>query len=517
MAVVKTRIRVPGQNAKVAPHSLDTVPAALRELGGSVPELISAYYKWADQPGEFQGDAKVFLDYLDSDKTTDEMFRFIKETFLRMFPDNTKSSLRNLMKFAKDFYSKRGTEESYRFLFRAIFNESIDIDYPANYLFASSDGVWVKRTVMKVLYIDTVRSIVGRRLYGKGSGASALVKELSISAVGFDLVAELVLGEVVGDFIVDEIVESRDNGTKVVTRTMGSVGKYTIVDAGAGYKEGVVIPLSNAGDGNGFSAKIGAVGGHGEILSIDIISSGSGYVYSVPQLEMDSPTLFDSAFSAQSNADIQLSITAAWTESGRYSKLKSSTSDVYKLQDGMYYQNYSYVIRTNVPLNEFSGVVKSLVHPAGTIMYAQPNIDANPDNILNNTGSIMYHLSKPLEANYKNPYSESSRKFFDVDVKIQSVMTGDFTHNAIVAYTLFLLNTVHVDALDVPDSILDLLISKVLNYEISFENRTDILLDLRSSQRLYDIWIDQLDTLDPMLSRYGLSPRVTYSNVEIIV
>ena len=515
MAAVKAKIRVAGQDARVESHVTDTLPAAMREFAGGLPDLIKAYYRWADLPGNFQGDTKRLLEYLDSDTTSAEMFKLIKETFLRMFPDDTKSSLRNLMKFAKDFYSKRGTEESYRFLFRAIFNESIDIDYPANYLFASSDGVWVKRTIMRVFYTENLNSILGRRIYGDTTNASALVKEFSISAEGVDLVADLVISDTVGTFEIDETLQNRDPGEKVISRVVGSAGAYTINNPGKGYAEGRVIPLSSDGDGSGFSARIGATNDLGEILTIDIIATGSSYVYEPPVLDMASPLLFDSNLPVHSAASIDIELTSAYKEAGRYSTPKSLTSDVFKLQDGYYYQNFSYVIRTNVPLVEFKGVVDNLLHPAGTIMFTQPNIDSNPDNMSNNTGSILYHLSKPATVNYKNPYSISSRKFFDVEVSAFNEVSH-YVHSVYSQYVKFLYEYASAPDIDVPLVVYDILIASNIKYGTpDITNIKTVEMDLRSSERLYMIWNKRLDSLDPILPRYGLSPRVTYANVAI--
>lgn len=516
MSVVKAKIRVGGKDARTEAHITDTIPAVVKEFAGGIPDLIKAYYRWADLPGNFQGDTKRFLEYLDSSKTTDDMFKLIKETFLRLFPDDTKTSLRNLMNFARDFYSQRGTEQSYRFLFRAVFNEAIDIDYPANYLFASSDGVYVKRTIMRVYYTDNLKTILGRRIYGDQSNASALVKELSISAEGTDLVADLVISDIVGSFIIDETLKNRDTGTSIISRVIGTAGGYDISVAGKGYTEGVVIPLLSLGDGSGFSARVGATGELGEILSINIISTGSAYVYEPPILNMESETLFDDSYIVQEPASISIYLTSAYNEAGRYSVPKSSLSDVFKLHDGYYYQNFSYVIRTNVPLGEFKGLVDNLLHPAGTIMFTQPNIDSNPDNILNNTGSILYHLSKPAEINYKNPYYESSRKFFEVDISITAEV-NHYVHSLYSSYTKFLYEYANLPEVEVPYILYDIFINSGVKFgSYTTTPNFGLLVDLKSSERLWGIWNDKLNTLDPLLSRYGLSPRITHSQVNLL-
>lgn len=515
MAIVKARLKVPGQNRKVAAHANNVIPEHMREVAGGIPDLLNAYYRWADLPGNFHGDSKRFMDYLDVNKTTDELFAFIKDSFLRQFPNNTKASIRHLMGFAKDFYSTRGSIESYRFLFRAVFGEEITIDYPGNSLFATSNGEWVQRTIMRCLYTDTTDTIVGRRVYGISSGASAVVKELSVSAVGADLVADAVLTEKSGKFIADEILETRDADTKVISRAIGVAGSYTITNKGLGYKEGKTFPILATGDGQGFLARVGATGQLGEILTVDIISTGSGYVYSGPELDTADGSLVDLTLPMFTPADITINIAAEYEEGGRYSVLRSSGSGADKLQDGVFYQDFSYVIKTNVPLVNFDSLVKALVHPAGTIMYAQPNISSNPSSVINNDGSILYHLSRPYNQNYRNIEQNSYRKFMDVDVYFWN--EADISVNGLRANYITYIENIHaINTLDISDN------KNTLSY-IRYVQLDDASLDmgemktmsLASSTKLDQIAAIKLDDLVNFSKLYGLSTRAAYSSVVV--
>ena len=41
------------------------------------------------------------------------------------------------------------------------------------------------------------------------------------------------------------------------------------------------------------------------------------------------------------------------------------------IQDSFFYQNYSYIIRVNKSLQQFADAVRRLVHPSGTLMFAE--------------------------------------------------------------------------------------------------------------------------------------------------
>ena len=154
MAVVKARAKIAGEDRRVSAAADLLVPMHIRELSSGIFDVIRAYYKWADLPGNFQSDAKRLLEYTDRSISTDEYISFIKDMFLRQFPNQSTSEIRYLLQFANDFYAKRGTVEAYKFLFKALYNDDVELIYPSKYLFKSSDGVWVKNTILKCLGTD---------------------------------------------------------------------------------------------------------------------------------------------------------------------------------------------------------------------------------------------------------------------------------------------------------------------------------------------------------------------------
>lgn len=54
-------------------------------------------------------------------------------------------------------------------------------------------------------------------------------------------------------------------------------------------------------------------------------------------------------------------------------------SNVNRLQDNFYYQNYSYVVRSNVPSSKWLDIVKNTTHPAGTAIFGELTIEQTVD------------------------------------------------------------------------------------------------------------------------------------------
>ena len=72
---------------------------------------------------------------------------------------------------------------------------------------------------------------------------------------------------------------------------------------------------------------------------------------------------------------------------GHYSSTKGFLSDINAIQDNYYYQNYSYVVRSDVGMIEWRNLVKRLIHPAGLIFFGEMLLEGELED-----GSGIYYL-----------------------------------------------------------------------------------------------------------------------------
>lgn len=72
--------------------------------------------------------------------------------------------------------------------------------------------------------------------------------------------------------------------------------------------------------------------------------------------------------------------------SSLYQGEKNTTSSYNRIQDSYFYQNYSYAIRTEYPIEKWSSVFNRLVHPAGFIFFGDVLIDLGVN--INTTNTI---------------------------------------------------------------------------------------------------------------------------------
>ena len=116
------------------------------------------------------------------------------------------------------------------------------------------------------------------------------------------------------------------------------------------------------------------ISGNGVITSVEIVDSGFGY------LDNESVTL--NLSSNEIGVLGSAIVYGTGKGSGRWLNRKSFSSDVDKIQDGLFYQNYSYEIVARRMLESYEKLVRNLVHPAGIALFGRyRSIDYIPSNV----------------------------------------------------------------------------------------------------------------------------------------
>jgi len=124
---------------------IDTqLPDFVRANHPQFKRFVELYYEWLED--ETKGNTVYHImnaeKYRDIDETLDPFIRIFKSEFLPYFPETTSLDLVKILKGAREFYSKKGSEESLKWLFRVLFNVEIEVYYPKQQILIASDGKW---------------------------------------------------------------------------------------------------------------------------------------------------------------------------------------------------------------------------------------------------------------------------------------------------------------------------------------------------------------------------------------
>lgn len=107
-------------------------------------QFLEAYYRWLED--ESKGNTVYHImrsgEYRDIDTTLDPFIRLFKQELLPYFPERSELDLVKVLKGAREFYVKKGSEESVKWLFRVLFGQDIEVYYPKQQILIASDGKW---------------------------------------------------------------------------------------------------------------------------------------------------------------------------------------------------------------------------------------------------------------------------------------------------------------------------------------------------------------------------------------
>jgi len=171
----------------------------------------------------------------DIDRTLDEYVDFFMKEFIEgyplAFPSESESTdidvpefKKFLVKNSRDFYQSKGTEDSFKYFFRTIFNEEVQIHYPKDDILKPSDNTYLKtKSILLNPNLSLIPDIVSKRIVGSISGTKAYVESIVSSKLGGYEVFEIVLNEfgISGDFQEGENIFLEDDNSLVI----GSVHK----------------------------------------------------------------------------------------------------------------------------------------------------------------------------------------------------------------------------------------------------------------------------------------------------
>ena len=268
----------------------EQLPDFVLEEGPKLQRFLEAYYEFMEQNAGAIDGTKNLLSYQDIDTTTDSFLQYFREEIYKNVPDSALIDKRLLAKHIREMYRNKGTEKSYKFLFRALYNEDVDFTYPGDFLLRTSDGRWTEEKYLRVTGLGeaSAGAIEGQVITGDTSSAYARVEKVDQIVEGGTLITELYLGSIVGTF----------SNTETVTSDVTSTTAQIKVNGGAALQE----------------------------------------------------------------------------KAGRYIGTRGQLSSDQRLQDSLYYQDYSYVLRSPQFVERYRETVLELLHPAGTKLFGETTI-----------------------------------------------------------------------------------------------------------------------------------------------
>lgn len=255
------------------------LPDFVKQDHATFVAFLEAYYEYLEQTGKPYEIVGNLRNYFNVDKTVDDFLQYFKTQFGKDIPEAVfaNSNKPHVIKRLRDFYRSKGSEKSFQFLFRLLYQEEIEFYYPSVDMLRVSDGRYTKDKILRC--VDTSGSsaifdFTGKTITGGTSGTQGIVELVLKEQVGVFEVSTIYLSKVVGTFIDNETIT---DGTNTFTLDRMVTG-YTITHPGNGYSVEDNIPIVGGGAGASGAQFLVSSLTTGSITTYAIPTAGTGYV-----------------------------------------------------------------------------------------------------------------------------------------------------------------------------------------------------------------------------------------------
>jgi hypothetical protein len=153
------------------------------------------------------------LSYVDIDDTMNDFIQYFINDFLPYIPDDALTDKRKLLKISKEFYQSKGTEKSYKFLFRVLYGINAELFETGDVVLKASAGKWIVPKSIRINSTNTNWLLTkGLKIFGETSKSYATIDY----ALNIGTKTEIYISNIKRQFESGELVKIVDNNNKDV-------------------------------------------------------------------------------------------------------------------------------------------------------------------------------------------------------------------------------------------------------------------------------------------------------------
>lgn len=319
------------QYTKVFPYISEQIPDFIRANNPLLVSFMEAYYEYLEKVNDSEtttrltaykklGNANNLIqgqtENRDIDKTIVKFLEYFKRDILPIAVVPKGSDDRFLIKKIRDVYLSKGTPNSFKLLFRLLFNTEIDVIQPGQQILDASEGNYVSFDTLALLVNDSDKvlnnidfsktsiikddSEIGTGLSGtkvNTIGSKSVVQLISAAALNLTVGSEIVVSSTIdnSNFITGTVLRqmksikiddsdiggysagdevriiqnNREFSVPIEGLQAGSVTGATVKNRGIDFVVGDAITFTSKSSGSGGSAIITGVDNAGRITEID--------------------------------------------------------------------------------------------------------------------------------------------------------------------------------------------------------------------------------------------------------
>lgn len=257
----------------IVPKITSSIPSFIREEAPEFCQFLVDYYKYLETEGTI-AELQRFQENLYGFRDDAEYIRKFLSGIGFDIGTDIDMQVDLQYKIINEFFSMRGTEPSLKLMFRLLFNEDVNVEYPRESLLYTSNANYTKNifiiTTAPDNFIMPDTTFAG--VTGLTSKATATVENIDVIVASQRyLLIECSFSS--DDFIVDEVIRIMTNDKNIDVVNVGAIN-IDVEVCGNGYKLYETVNISGCTQtGVGYISAVSS----GEIESVDINKKGSGY------------------------------------------------------------------------------------------------------------------------------------------------------------------------------------------------------------------------------------------------
>ena len=384
------------------------LPRQLIEDSAALIEFLKEYYNFMNAEGGPSYAINSILANRDIDTVVDDFLLLLEKELGSSFVTNLEVNKEILYKNIVQFYQAKGSVESFKVLFRLLYNTEIEVSFPKEKILVASDGRWVQQNsvFIDVTAGDPFDLFANVVTITTPDGLQIPAEVERIKQVGQTNYYEIFVTKSIN--IARIVLNSTINEFGVVATVVPAVSTYEIVYGGQNFGLAQFIDIEEA-TGTGVTIKTTEVNNTtGELTDIKFINFGveysdTFYAMIIPTVDIIGGVNF--VISTDPDADqitypnraiIKFTNGPVVEYRGEYISNNGFLSDDIYLQDNFFYQQYSYLIRSSERFDEYKNVLNRTVHPAGMVAFGEFVIN-NSFDLSRNLDALRRYLRTRLQ------------------------------------------------------------------------------------------------------------------------
>ena len=323
--------------------------------------FLQAYYDFLEEKGQAHDTLFNFNNLNDVDETLDDFVEDLAKSLAFSIPPRFYQNKKDALKHVKEIHSIKGTPNSYKLLFRFMFDEIVDLYYPEEDILRASGQMWNHR---KAVVYQRFAPLNTENVLTLTDNASFIVDNTSL----VDSARNLYLAE-----INPQSIEGTIDGELITTsgrvdstdwaKMWKSVNRIKITSPGVGYQVRDIIYVEI------FDRRIALR--VEEVNTVGAIQRFRILFQTYHETEVPDTHIYTLTGGSGSGGEIEISFSVVFPLNNDTSSTRHQPSGRSKIQDGVFYSPYTLAVRSGVDFQRWRDIVLKTIHPAGVGLFAQ--------------------------------------------------------------------------------------------------------------------------------------------------